>query len=215
VGEWTPKGLPGLALWLDDDVGVESVADAGTLVRRWRDQSGNQNDAVSDKGRPIETKVLNNAHDAFECGTGNLQVAGASSLDWGAADFAIAVVARWDAHVIGDIYVRRYADTPSGSFGLEVNGGDGALQIRAGNQVMNANPPPDLSRFHLLMFKGQHPLAISIDGLTKTGQNGDANTMGHSLIDICGGLQAIAELVAAKGALAPTDETRLTRYLNG
>jgi hypothetical protein len=96
---FSPGDLPGLALWLDSDIGVVEDPMIPGKVVRWLDQSGNglQAESVGDSASPnlIDPAVLN-GHDAIRCARGNpsLWIDDDPVLRWGTGEFAIAMVMR-------------------------------------------------------------------------------------------------------------------------
>jgi hypothetical protein len=99
-GGWSPRDLPGIALWLDSAVGTTFGGD--TKLTSWIDQSGNGNNASVSAPcvGPARAANSSNGRDslAFTAAgaTGAcVTVADAPSLQFGAGDFAIFVVARY------------------------------------------------------------------------------------------------------------------------
>jgi hypothetical protein len=91
------KKVPGLALWLAGDSGV---SDAGGLVLRWADQSGNKNDAT--QVEPVSQPILVDQSINLQPGVRftstratQLVIGDSGSLRWGTNDFLIVVVARY------------------------------------------------------------------------------------------------------------------------
>jgi len=100
AAEWSPKDLPGLAVWLDSTVGA--MFDVNTKLTSWADQSGNGNNATIKPPCIGPARAANslNGHDTLAfTGSGAVgacvTIADATSLQFGTNDFAIFVVARY------------------------------------------------------------------------------------------------------------------------
>lgn len=104
-GTFSPKDLPGLALWLDSGAGVTY---ASAKVTSWLDQSGNGNNATVPSGSclaPAQAANSLNGKDTLAftdpggvggAGAGTcVSIADSASLRFGTGDFAIFVVARY------------------------------------------------------------------------------------------------------------------------
>ena len=95
---WTPKDLPGLAVWLDNATGL--MDDGSGNVTGWLDQSANQNKATPVAPCVAPTRAANslNGHDtlAFSGAARTcVVIADGPSVQFGTSDFAIFVVARY------------------------------------------------------------------------------------------------------------------------
>ena len=94
---WTPKDLPGLAVWLDNTTGL--MDDGSGNITGWLDQSANQNKAAPAAPCVAPTRAANslNGHDTLAFpGTARtcLVIADSPSVQFGTGDFAIFMVAR-------------------------------------------------------------------------------------------------------------------------
>ena len=100
AGSWSPKDLPGLAVWLDATVGA--TFDVNTKLTSWIDQSGNGNNGTITAPCVGPARAANslNGHDTLAF-TGSASVgacvaiADATSMRFGINDFAVFVVARY------------------------------------------------------------------------------------------------------------------------
>ncbi len=70
-GSWTPASLPGLSLWLNDDVGLVQDSQKPGYIKHWLDQSGNANDANGGCNgtcpEPGYDQAAIHGHDAIIC----------------------------------------------------------------------------------------------------------------------------------------------------
>lgn len=114
---FTPKALPGLALWLEGGTGLDTSA---STVVKWHDQSGNKNDATPAKGStgPVVGTLLSKPALQFNQDS-SIEMLDSTSLQWGIGDFLLEIVAAYanpipDAgFAYGEFY---WKQTQSGAF---------------------------------------------------------------------------------------------------
>ncbi len=96
AASWSPTQIGGLALWLD---AMSSVTyDGANRVLVWGDRSGGSNNAApSSCTGPLRAAASQNGRDTlvFDGAANCLRVVDAASLQFGAGDFAVFVVARY------------------------------------------------------------------------------------------------------------------------
>jgi hypothetical protein len=203
--------LPGLALWLDSDLGVLIDPQQPGSVGRWQDQSGGSNDAVAiNPAATVDPKALN-GHDGIlmNCTSSPFHVADAPTLDWGLGDFTFVAVAK----LSGDGATLWQDPNAQAYLELTTAGGDYKLSIGA-EQVTLPIPSPG---FQIVTARGQ---AMRLAA-------GDASAIGPTtftdvspnfqgvFIGFCSGTSQveIAELLAVGGPLSDDQLARLVAYL--
>jgi hypothetical protein len=124
------RAIPGLALWLDANLGV--TKNNQNQISQWDDQSGNANHATQGVAnrQPIHTQsVINNLPTArFNQGTTNgmmMNIADSATLRWGTGDYLIEIVARFNNDPTSGTQTR--AGLFWGKFPTGMMGGTGAI----------------------------------------------------------------------------------------
>lgn len=140
-----PPALPQTALWLDGALGVDVQ---NGLVRRWSDQSGNQNDAVQVDGgyRPVWATATGGrrAGVRFSAGT-HLVIGDSATLRFGKGAFFVAVVVAYTGTPSTDelegyslLYSKQLVNAPYRGIGLFANYVTPTPSSTFGGQVDNA-----------------------------------------------------------------------------
>jgi hypothetical protein len=216
---WSPLQLPGLALWLNGDVGVIADPAVSGGVRRWVDQSGNGNDAnISNADRMIDVSAVN-GHSAITCAAagsgGLLTIPDAPLLDWGSG-FLLNMVVKYDP--AGQSYFFQKDAQNGGGIFFYVNAAFDFDFLVGGQHVVIA--PSNLSRFHVVVLRAPS-LAMDVDDLSATGAATmvDLSNTGAQVL-LCNGVSLsrsaeMAEVVAAKGPPSTSDAEALKAYLKG
>ncbi len=226
---WTPAALKP-ELWLDGD----DVVMSGSVVARWKDQSGNGNDALpgtNDSGAPTPPTIKAfQGHQAISFdGTTKMSIADVPSLRWGIEDFAIFAVVRYTGIVdpwAGIVYLKTTISNPYfGAMLWAQSPGSFLLGTGSESRLPTATPNDagsDDGRPHLVMLRrtganvdlrldrasaGQIHVApedISAPGIT-------AKIGGQDNIQFIKG--DIAMLVGARGTVTDDDVAQMETYV--
>ncbi len=210
-GPFSPANLPGLALWLNDGVGVIQDPQNAGMMQKWEDQSGNDNTAVAAPSSFAIDPAAVHGHDAYECaGSSELAINDAPSLQFGTSEYAIAMV--FHEGVQGTSNGPRamwYKAAPWFSYtsGMLVSFAQGADTIAVAEL--------DTMKFHYAIMRGPH-LRLLTDTGTTSGptETNDVSAPGAP-IWLCTGAtqgQEIAEVIAVKGPLSDADTMNLQTY---
>jgi hypothetical protein len=212
---WTPQALPGLAIWLNDDVGVVRDPTHTSAMLRWLDQSGHNNTATVQANQryfEVDPQVAN-GHDAYHCpGNGSvLVIADDPSLQWGTGGFAIGVVYEADQQMG---FWQKDAQLGNGLDFSRTSTNDLALWIGGVTVVL---APQGNKPFHAAITRGPK-MEIFEDGFSAAGPTTalDVSNTGTQ-VRICNGTGTsqnleIAEVVAVKGSLSDADLAQLQSY---
>lgn len=242
AGAWTPRRLQGISLWLDSTSGV--TYDGAAKATSWLDQSGNGNNATVQTpclGPTRSANSLNNQDTlAFTDNQGVgacVTVADAPSLQFGAGDFSIFLVARYSnppgiaqpGANTGTFWSKRLQSSPYNGVWLAGNTlSEAKLQLwqqnLSGNQVVGMTDGMNDGMFH--RFGGTRrgtSFEVWIDGLSNgktilpnaddVSQTGKSVFIGGSPELPKGWLIGnIAEVVAVKGTLSAAQIADLDAY---
>lgn len=233
AGAWSPKDLPGLAVWLDSSVGLTS--DGSSNVTAWLDQSGNQNKAAPAAPCVAPTRVANslNGHDtlafpgvARTC----VVVPDSPSIQFGTGDFAIFVVARYsNVRVLGGdntyapLWMKKAAD---GFGGLAFTGSDKLSFGESAFGAFTESATGGLNDNRFRRFGGTRrgtDLEIWLDGsqdskktvtIVDVSQVGRPLTVGAILLISTSNtmIGSLAEIVAVKGNITDAQIADLDGY---
>jgi hypothetical protein len=136
AGGWTPREIPGLALWLDAGAVVEKIAASDTSsVGMWRDQSGNGNHALQLElsMRPVFSGMAANGRPTLVFAPITfMTIDDSESLHVGTRNFTLQVVTAWlnstrvsptsSGH--GLIFSKQLQSSPFTGVGLYANDGE-------------------------------------------------------------------------------------------
>lgn len=212
-GEWTPKQLPGLQLWLDTRVGiVPNPSDPGR-VRRWLDQSGNGHHATavqSNDPEPTLDPAALNGLNVVRCDTqASMTIDDAPGFKFGTGDFGVVAVAKVNVSSNGGpgIYskdnVRLYLDS-SKTLRLSTAGGEASV----------SGIPVD--KFQVLSARGTQ-LEVRGGGNIGNGPKSTADLDSNAPVSICTSSSsqpiALAEMLVVKGTLSDADLAKTESYL--
>lgn len=228
-GVWTPKQLSGLALWLDDTVGiVQDLQNAGH-VKRWLDQSGNANDATAQCTNACPGALPNldpaviHGHDAVTCGAnaGNgtgLFIADAPSLQFGTGDWGVAIVYRLAPTVASNNSLWLWSKNNGQGNALVFSQSSGTavtMAVGANSLVASVTQP---TKFQYFIGRGTALYLKSPNG-TSTGPTttADISHVGAQLavcdnMGINTGVGEVAEILAVKGTLSDGDVGNIIAY---
>lgn len=216
-GNWTPKAIPGLALWLDSSVGIIPDPQKTGFVKRWLDQSGKGNNAerVDNNGTGLELDPSAiNGHDAIICGNQtHFEVADAASLQFGTGGFLIAAVLKYGINGTPTYYPLIEKNQTLAFF--VPTGGDKSLKFTAGLQTLSASFVTP--KWTTLI--AQSTMSLEFDGVTATGPavTSDVSSPGWPVY-LCGTQSftapatEFAEVIMVKGTAKPADVTALKAY---
>jgi hypothetical protein len=219
---WTPKELPGLALWLDGTVGIVPAMTNAAQVVRWLDQSGNGNDATGECTNagcsgsfPTLEPARVNGLDAVTCGAmsgGNgtaFTIAGSSSLQFGTGEWAIALVARTSPTAAVTLW------SQGGLSSIESD--PSTLTLQDATAHVSAAQNAGTFQWLVAMERGGTLWLVTPSG-SWTGPLGTGDLPGA--VTLCGnqnlnaGYAEFAEVVAIKGFLTDADVFNLGAYFN-
>lgn len=241
AGAWSPRSLPGLSLWLDGATGV--TYDGSAKATSWLDQSGNGNNAtvLSPCAGPSRAAASlagrdTLAFDGTQAGGTCLGVADSASLQFGAGDFAVFVVARYsnipgiiEAKPTASFWSKREQASPFRGVWLVGNTlSESKLQLwqqnLTGNQAISGRAGLNDGAFH--RFGGtRRSLAFEVwvDGMSEANvalpNADDVSQVGRPLF--IGGAPElpkgwlsgnVAEVVGIKGALTNAQIAQLDAY---
>jgi len=227
AGAWSPKSIPGLALWLDDDVGVVADPQNAGWLRHWVDQSGQGNDAspgctsygVGCNALLIDPGVIR-GHGAIQCNFQQaLTIADAPTLQFGSGDYAIAMVVRLQADSTPSAINLWSKPARSGpSLGLTIPPPGTTLMLSDSGQSIGGDISAFVNKFEVVIARGKS-LAMSVGASMYTGPQaaGDVSAAGAS-VTLCqqpgnnSNWVEYAEVIAVKGTLASGDLAQLKAY---
>ena len=200
------RNLPGLVLWLDDDVGVDTDPQNAAHVITWHDQSGNGNDAIATDGtiNVYPTTPLKD-HRALGCNPGHFVVTSGTQMEFGSGDFDVTVVAQC---LIGG---KPWSKWGSG-LGLYVVF-DVPIKFFVGTTAAVTSTSSNVGGFHIFTLRGR-TLELRVDGQSHFGlvNTTDVSAPGNPALLGLGNCE-IAEVVAIKGQLSSPDLAVLESYL--
>jgi hypothetical protein len=215
---WSPAQLTGLALWLESTSGVVADPQVPTHVARWKDKSGNGNDAVTSNNGVGISLVPNavNGLPALLCGAQAwFSIVDSASLHFGTGDYQVAMVV--------DIYQNTtLAEEPILDKGGLLRGvipqGPSIFTFRDFATSISVAFSP--KGFQLVFLQGKQ-MSVQVGPSTTTGANngGDISTVGDpmTLCPPAGNFSpqtSLAAVLAIKGTVSPTDRNALRDYLN-
>lgn len=229
---FTPKSLPGLALWLEGSLGLDT---AGSKVTKWHDQSGNGNDATaaSNSAGPLTGLLVSKPALQFNQDS-RLELKDAASLQWGTGDFLLEIVIAYSnpipdaGYVYGEFYFKQLNASPfPGVVFLGNNSLDKTARIGVGlddstsvfSSASNLND--GTPRLVGTRRKGT-TLEIRLNGVvagtvTNAGVARDVSAIGRDVaiggqIGLTALKGAVAEVIAIKGATSDTELATLEAY---
>ncbi len=218
---WSPANLPGLALWMNDDVGLVQDAQQPGYVKHWLDQSGNGNDATAQGGcstcEPGYDPAAIHGHDAIMCNTGYMQIADAPSLQFGTGDYAIAMVAKLGVPPANDYhgyYWRKFDLQTSYGLQLDVQVNTSTLSFTDYDKSVSFDISSYSGKWEVVLIRGQAMEAdVGSDKYTGPTPTYDVSAVGVDPVfcEVDGNVE-IAEVVAVKGMLAVSDQSALQSY---
>ncbi len=241
AGAWSPRSLPGLALWLEGATGV--TYDGSSKATSWLDQSGNGNNAtlLSPCAGPSRAAASlagrdTLAFDGTQAGGTCMAVADSASIQFGAGDFAVFVVARYsnipgitEAKPSATFWAKREQASPFRGVWLVGNTlSESKLQLwqqnLTGNQAISARAGLNDSTFHRfggtrrgLAFEawvdGMSEANVALPNADNVSQVGRPLFIGGSPELPKGWLSGnIAEVVGIKGVLTNGQISQLDSY---
>lgn len=229
-GGFDVGSLQGLALWLDAAKGV--TKNNQNQVSKWADQSANGNDAsqgMQSRQPVFNTNVINGlpALHFDQSATQVLNIADASSLQWGTADFTVEVVARFDNNAnnmeFGTLYGK--VGSSSGIFFVANNVNQSAAGITGAidsNNILavSSSYNDNTARSYAFRRVGSN-LELRANGaqILSQAQSGNVDVSASGTGVIIGDYNQqlpldgdIAEIVAVKGSISAQDLTALEAY---
>lgn len=229
---FTPKALPGLVLWLEGSLGLNT---AGTKVNKWSDQSGKGNDATAASGStgPVTGLLQSKPSLQFNLDS-TLELADSATLQWDTGDFLLEMVASYSntipdaSYVYGEFYFKQ---TNSGVFPGVVFVGNSGIDktAKVGIGLDNAtyvyssasNLNDGTARLIATRRKGT-TLEVRINGVvagtvTNAGVARDVSAVGSGvriggIIGLTALKGSIAEVIAVKGPTSDGDLAALEAY---
>jgi hypothetical protein len=226
-GPWSPKSIPGLALWLDDDVGVVADPQNAGWLRHWADQSGNGNDAspgCTSYGGGCNALLIDpgaiRGHGAIQCNFQQaLTIADAPTLQFGSGDYAIAMVVRLQPDTTPspiNLWSKPAQSGPSLSLTIPQPGT--MLTLSDSSQSIGGDISTFANKFEIVIARGK-TLALDVGPSMYTGPQatGDVSAAGVG-VALCqqpgnnSSWVEYAEVIAMKGTLASGDLSRLKAY---
>jgi hypothetical protein len=248
-----PKSVGGLVLWLRGDLGVTNAVSGA--ISAWKDQSGNANDATETRDGLQPTLLASGIHalpsvhfastasaQAFSGFQGNdLLIADSATMEWGAGDFVVEVVARYtndptsSTHdAFGAFYIAIYGPPNTATSGLGLYGNvwkePNDLATSSAIEAYVWGQPPATSSGNGYNNDTAHVFAMQRVGTTLSVRvdGAQAGTQAIGSVDLgkpggrlggCENAQAqrlegdIAEVIAVKGTIAGGDLASLEGYL--
>jgi hypothetical protein len=218
AGSWKPTQLAGLSLWLDDTAGVVMDPLKAGRVKRWLDQSGQNNNAESAGGDGVtSTPALDPAavggKDAIACDLQTyLTIPSVSSLAFGTGDFGIVIVAKVTA--LSSLFTKL---TPEG-LSLTVTS-ESTLRLDAvgtgGGFALLPGVPTD--KFTYFVARGKE-LRVQAGANSASGATSTADISGDNApVTLCQSSitkkVSLAEVIAVKGTLSDADLAKTLSYV--
>jgi hypothetical protein len=216
AGEWTPRKIVGLSLWLDGSLGVVADATKPGKISKWQDRSGNNNNAEPATLDPatIDSAVIN-GKGAIRCDNNTyLSVKDHESLKFGAGDYGVITVAK------ATVTTQPPAGPSLFEKGVVVQvTGEKTFRLvtpaDAGGGEAVVSPAP-VDKFAIYVARGNQ-LEVRAGGNKGTGPKTTINVTDTAPVYICRGtasaFTSIAELIVVKGALADADINEAEKYL--
>lgn len=231
---WSPKSLPGLALWLDNADGL--AFDGTAKLSSWLDKSGNGNNGTAGAPclAPSRAAGALNGRDTVAFATSGadatcIQVADSPILQFGTGDLAVFLVARCaNTANSAQLWAKRHTDNTGASF--LVNGVFDFKMFNTladGNVVAGASPNLNDSSYHRFGTT-RRGLDIEVwldgvrDGANTLAQAVDVSKPGRAVfiganatsapVAITGLVGNVAEVVAVKGTLSDAQIAQLDAY---
>ncbi len=229
---FSPKALPGIVLWLEGSMGLDTAA---AKVKQWNDQSGSGNNAVAAGNSVGPTTGLLSSKPALSFNKDSrLEIADVASMQFGTGDFLIEMVAAYSnpitdaGYTYGELWFKQTNADPFP--GIVLAGNDQtSLTSRIGIGLdsttyvttTTSNYNDGKARLIAARRVGQ-TLEIRINGvvaatLTNAGVARDVSAVGR-MVALGGqiGLTALvgsyAEVIAVKGPTSVADLTALELY---
>ncbi len=221
AGPWTPKQLSGLALWLDDTVGIVRDPGNGARVVRWLDQSGRGHDATAEESNgelPSLDSAAITGKDAVLCDKQTyLRVEDSADLQFATGDWAIVMVAKFGIAVglSGPLLYEKGSGT---GLVVSVNGSGnvGVLTYGAGGgSAAVANVASDA--FHIMSVRGKDLEVRAAGNVANGASTSDVSAPGEG-IRLCGSAISsiyteLVELIVVKGTMTDEDLAKTEAYL--
>jgi hypothetical protein len=217
---WSPSNFTGLALWLNDTIGVVQDTGKPGYVRRWLDQSGNSNTADVPGYQSCEPSIdpaVLNGYDAIimDNSSCNFVITDATSLQFGTGDFLVGAVVKVPSYATNELYIWDKSPYYTGLFLYQDTSNNFVVSINTDKATI---ADPDTTKFHIVIVQGA-ALSLFVDTLTAAGST---NTMDISFAGTnvslmsganngVGGFE-LAEMVAVKGTVSAADLANLQGY---
>lgn len=212
AGDWSPRDMAGLTVWLDGSKGVVEDPTKAGKVFKWQDRSGKGNDATvaSAQSPSIEASAVN-GKGAVKCDGGSyLSIKDADTLKFGTGDYGIITIAKatiadnagptfFEKGVVAQI-------TGEKSFRL-------ITLMQGGGEAVVQNVPVDA--FSLYVARGNQ-MEVRAGGKTGTGPKTTIDVNDTNPAYICRGtvdaFTSIAEIMVVKGTLSAADIAQAEKY---
>jgi hypothetical protein len=208
---WSPRELPGLAVWLDASRGVNT---SSGKIRRWSDQSGNGNDATGGNDTAIVEPGAANGKDAVACPlAGNaFQIADSPTVRWGTGGFVIAMVLKRSATTAANLWGKQSTTGAGTALSFQASGGDYRLNVGT-SAVSVTTAVPQGGRFHWVIARGMR-VVLQTESSSATGSTSseDISAAGGHVFFCQAALHSVAEVIAVKGPMSDADGTKLVNY---
>lgn len=213
AGDWNPRDMAGLMLWLDGSKGVVEDPVKPGKVYKWQDRSGHGNDAIvaSSESPTIDANAVN-GKGAVKCINGSyLSVADTNTLKFGTGDYGVITIAKATvAANVGPTFFEKGVVaqiTGEKSFRLiTVQGGGGEAVVQ--------NVPIDT--FALYVARGSQ-MEVRAGGKVGTGPKTTIDISDTNPAYVCRGTvdasTTIAEIMVVKGTLSDADIAHANAYV--
>lgn len=213
AGQWDPRDMTGLTLWLDGSKGVVEDPTKPGKIFKWQDRSGKSNDAtVASAQSPAIVANAVNGKGGVDCDQGSyLSVKDADTLKFGTGDYGIITVAK--ATIAGNVGPTLFEKGVVAQIT-----GEGSLRLitvapGGGEAVVNTVP---VDTFALYVARGRK-LEVRAGGKTGTGPTTTIDVDDTNPAFICRGTveatTTIAEIMVVKGTLSDADIAQAQTYV--
>lgn len=212
AGEWSPRDMPGLTVWLDGSKGVVGDPTKPGKIFKWQDRSGKSNDATVASADPpaIEANAVN-GKGAVKCDGGSyLSIKDAETLKFGTGDYGVITIAKATiAANVGPTFFEKGVVaqiTGEKSFRL-------ITLMQGGGEAVVQNVPVDT--FAMYVARGSK-MEVRAGGKTGAGPKTTVDVSDANPAYICRGtvdaFTSVAELMVVKGTLSDADIAQAERY---
>ena len=212
AGDWSPRDIAGLTVWLDGSKGVVEDPTKPGKVFKWQDRSGKSNDATVASASPpaIEASAVN-GKGAVKCDGGSyLSIKDADTLKFGTGDYGIITVAKATvAENVGPTFFEKGVVaqiTGEKSFRL-------ITLMQGGGEAVVQNVPVD--SFALYVARGSK-MEVRAGGKTGTGPKTTVDVSDTNPAYVCRGtaeaFTSVAEILIVKGTLSDADVAQAEKY---